>query len=61
MKFEEPLQWNVQIPRTKRQERSRFGSRSAYRAGKVMKDKTLSTKEKMERVVELQKRFNKIL
>ncbi len=33
MKFEEPLQWNPQIPRTKRQERSRFGDRSAYRAG----------------------------
>ena len=33
MKFEEPLRWNPCIPRTKRQERSRFGNRSAYRAG----------------------------
>ena len=33
MQFEYPLQWNPQISRSKRQYRSRFGSRSPSRAG----------------------------
>ncbi len=36
MKFEYPLQWNPQIPKSKRVERSRFGSRSVYAAGEEL-------------------------
>lgn len=38
MKFEYPLQWLPQQPRTKRPERARFGNHSTSKAGNYLAD-----------------------
>jgi hypothetical protein len=38
MNYEYPLQWNNMLPRSEKQERSRFGGRSVYAAGERLKN-----------------------